>query len=246
MVRPIAATFCCFAPALFCGNITYQISPNPSVCHEVHLGNLSEPRVPDNPRERVTSGFCRPEMRATSESELLLTVACEYSRQFKQTWVACREKYAVDLSQPNKVRRIDETMWSSGTPLQWNEFGNWAPRGPKDAGIMFGGRSFERSGPKWSGVGAPPVGASFNQGLTRIAVNSWDGFDIEYNPLDPTVLFQSDKVGGNFWIDIYEVGSGRRLLQIQGSFKKLARSASNGRAPGMGRNTSLCRLGADI
>src|ERR1700733_13406297 len=92
------------------------------------------------------------------------------------------------------------------------------PRHPTDPGISFKGRVFERSGPKWSGVGAGPVGADFSQDGSKISVNSWDGFDIRYDSLAPTVLFQRDKVRGQFWTDIYDTGSGERLIQIQGSF----------------------------
>ncbi len=213
-------TLCFLAPSLFCGNITYQVSPNPSVCHEVYLGRLSVPREPAS-RQRVSTGFCQPEIRRSNESELYLTVACEFLREVKESWVPCLEKYAVDLSQPNRVRRIDEKTWLSGT-LIFNILNKHTlPSSPQAPGIIERGRVLARSGPKWSGVGAGPVDARFNEDMTKIAVNSWDGFDIEYNPLDPTVLFQSDKVRGNFWIDIYDIDSGERLLQIMGSFKKV-------------------------
>ena len=49
-------------------------------------------------------------------------------------------------------------------------------------------------------------------------MNSWDGFDVRYDFLDLTVLFQKDKVKGEFWTDVYEIASEQRLIQIQGFF----------------------------
>jgi len=80
-------------------------------------------------------------------------------------------------------------------------------------------RSREKSGPKWAGIGEGTVGSFISHDLARLAVNSWDGVDITYSFLDPTSFGQRNKIKGQFWVDIYDIASEQRLIQIQGTFR---------------------------
>jgi hypothetical protein len=195
--------------------------------------------------EDVNDGYCHIEIRAAGDTELYLAAACELMAHFTQTFPLTRETYAVDLSRPDKVRRIDEQAWQSAMPLQWGgPFGGISPRHPTDSGISYKGGVFEKSGPRWSGVGAGPVAAEVSQDSSKISVNSWDGFDIRYDFLDPTVLFQRDKVKGQFWTDIYDVASGQRLIQIQGSFNGADPVLFLGQAPWYGTRYFVMPVGS--
>jgi hypothetical protein len=206
-------------------------------------GALTRPReITYHGDEGVDAGYCHIEIRAAGETELYLAGACQLDTpDHHQSFPLTKEKYAVDLSRPDKVRHIDERTWQSAMPM-WREglVHGTDPRHPTDPGISFKGRVFERSGPKWSGVRAGPVGADFSQDGSKISVNSWDGFDIRYDSLDPTVLFQRDKVRGQFWTDIYDTGSGERLIQIQGSFSGADPAAFWERPAGMEPVFSSC------
>jgi hypothetical protein len=206
------------APA---GSMSYVVTQNPGACHEVHLGALTRPpEITYHGDEGVDAGYCHIEIRAAGETELYLAGACQLDTPYHdQSFPLTKEKYAVDLGFPSKIRRIDEETWKSAMPMTWEGLVHGTvPRRPTDPGISYKGRVFEKSGPRWSGVGAGPVGADFSQDGSKISVNSWDGFDIRYDFLDPAVLFQRDKVKGQFWTDIYDTESGQRLIQIQGSF----------------------------
>ena len=67
------------------------------------------------------------------------------------------------------------------------EFGGLVP-GPEVDGIIYNGHLLKRSGPKWAGVGAHPIEYLLSTSRSRAAVNSWDGFDIVYELLDPSAV----------------------------------------------------------
>jgi hypothetical protein len=216
--RSLVALSCVAVPG-FAGSMSYVVTQNPSACHEVHLGVLTKPPEINYVGDvGVNVSYCHLEIRAAGETELYLAAACQFDTPHSQTFPLTAEKYAVDLDHPNKVRRIAEQTWQSTMPLRWVGPGGIEPTRPTAPGISYRGHIFEKSGPKWSGVGAGPIGAPVSVESLRVAVNSWDGLDIRYDFLDPTVLFQNDKVKGEFWTDIYDVASGQRLIQIQGSF----------------------------
>jgi hypothetical protein len=199
--------------------MTYQVTQNSGACHEVHLDKLTSPPEITRHDEGVNASYCHIEIRAVGETDIYLAAACQFDTPRSQTFPLTREKYAVNLSQPDKVRRIDEPTWQSAMPLRSGGLiGEIDPSHPTDRGISYKGQVFEKSGPRWAGVGAEPIGARFSLGLSKISVNSWDGFDIRYDFMDPTVFLQRDKVKGQFWTDIFDAGSGRRLIQTQGSF----------------------------
>jgi len=56
----------------------------------------------------VSTGRCHPEIRAANETELYLTASCQLTIGFTETFPTSQEKYAVDLTHPNRARRIGE------------------------------------------------------------------------------------------------------------------------------------------
>ena len=86
--------------------------------------------------------------------------------------------------------------------------------------MRYFGPLLKRSGPKWKGESDGPLPPTLlSASLNRAAVNSWDGYDLVNGFLDPTVLFQRNKVKGRYWVDIYETASGRPLIRITGEFR---------------------------
>jgi hypothetical protein len=216
---PTLAVFCWFSAQALGGSMSYEVTLNSGACHEVHLGALTRPpEITYHGDEGVDAGYCHIEIRASGETELYLAAACQFDTPHSQTFPLTKEKYALDLNRPNKLRRIDQQTWQYGMAVRWVGLGGIQPVHAIDRGISYRGHIFEKSGPKWSGVGSGPISSPVSVESRRVAVNSWDGFDVRYDFFDPTVLFQKDKVKGEFWTDIYDIPSGQRLIEIQGSF----------------------------
>jgi hypothetical protein len=164
----------CFSMQGIGGSMTYTVTLNPEVCHEVRLGRLTAPRsvVPLSPDD-ADSGHCRIEIREAGERELYLTAVCGGRR----THLPAIEKYAVDLSGRRSTRRISEAEWEGATELPRSE-NRFYPVSPEDRGVQYKGPVLERSGPGWAGRGSGPVDSLLSQSMNRGAVNSWDGYDI--------------------------------------------------------------------
>jgi len=202
----------CVATSGFAGTMNYTVTLNADVCHEVRLGRFTVPADTSGRRD-VGTDYCHPELRSAGETRLYLTAACH---QRGEVWLPAPQKYAVDLNGPKTLGRISEADWERAPQLPWS--GNGLAPSAIDTGIHYKGLFLERSGPRWAGVGNGPVRTHMSFGLTRAAVNSWDGFDVTYSFLDQTSFLKRDKVVGKYWIDIYGTRSGEALLRIKGSF----------------------------
>jgi hypothetical protein len=194
--------------------MTYTVSLNPDVCHEVHLGRFDVPKGA-SPMNDVSTGYCHPQVRSAGETELYLTAAC--TGYVRATWVPAPQKYAVDLSGRKGTRQIRDGEWEAAPELPWSENSFFPPRA-EDRGVQYKGPVLERSGPAWAGKGYGPILTFLSRNATRAAVNSWDGVDEVYSFLDPGSLFKRNNIEGRYWVDIYETSSGRPLVRIQGAF----------------------------
>lgn len=195
------------------GNMTYAVTLNADVCHEVHLGWLTAP-VEAAPFHEVSTGYCLLDMRSPGEAELYMTAVCSGPRG---TWPSAPEKYTVDLSGRKGVRRISDAEWQSAVKLPRAD-GGVEPQ-PAERGVRYnGGPLLEKSGPRWTGAGSGPIGSFFSLTRNRTAVNSWDGFDITYSFLDLSSAGKHNKVKGRYWVDIYETKSARALVRVEGTF----------------------------
>ena len=195
--------------------MTYAVTLNQEVCHEVRLGRFTAPRgvVPVVPTDDALTGYCHIEIRTPGENELYLAAVCGGRR----THLPAIEKYVVDLSGRRGTRRISEAEWEGATELPRSE-NRFYPVRPEDRGVQHKGPVLERSGSGWAGRGSGPVDSLLSQSMNRGAVNSWDGYDITYTFLDPSSFGKRNRVQGRYWVDIYDTGSGQPLVRIQGSF----------------------------
>src|SRR5580700_8222625 len=156
-VRSSIGLWCVVAQA-FAGNVSYQVTENPGACHEVHFGRLSKP---EEILLDVSTGHCRPEIRSAGETVLYVAAACQLTVGFTKTFPISREKYAVDLVHPNRIRRIDETAWTAAVRVRPGGGGD--PPRSQDRGIEDKGHILEKSGPRWAGVGPGPIDAKFSE-----------------------------------------------------------------------------------
>ncbi len=213
----IAALVCSFSGWVL-GGITYRVSLNADACHEVNLPRLTKPPGIGYVT-KVETGYCRYEIRNANESLLYLTAAC--GGIGKDKFVPAKEKYSVNLGRKVVTRKIDESAWETAPELPRSGVETLAkvllPR-DEESGVRYNNHLLERSGPAWHGKGddAKPTLLSWTN--SRAAVNSWDGIDITYSFLDPGSTFKRNKENGSYWIDIYDTGSGERLIKIQGTF----------------------------
>ena len=196
------------------GGVTYRVTMNAGACHEVHLGWMSAPREAYAPRG-VVAGDCRYEIRVGGEKVLYVSAVCGEPKS-----VPVPQKYAVDLSRKDSVRRINDAAWNSALPLRSSRGGGIPPQ-KDEPGVRYqGGPLLQRSGPKWAGEGYNlPNSATLDPSLKKVAVFSWDGFNIRYSFLDPTSFGRKSKVEGRYWVDLYEAASGQSLIKVEGTFK---------------------------
>jgi hypothetical protein len=210
----MVTALCWFAPAAV-GGVTYRVTENADVCQEIHLGWMTPP--PLTITDVVDSGHCDYEIRNGGEKILYVSAVCN-----GPTPLTVRQKFAIDLSKKGHVRRISDVDWDSVSRLPQSA-GGISPE--KDArGVSYmGGPLVERSGPRWTGEGFNPlITAKLDPSRERVAVFSWDGFNISYSFMDPSSAFRRNKIEGRYWIDIYEAATGRPLTKIEGSFKNFS------------------------
>jgi hypothetical protein len=148
------------------------------------------------------------------------------------------EKYAFIPVPPKPARQINETIWESASSLQAIE-ANWEQdRRPEIGYVEYRTKRFPKTGPRW-----PGHRYLVNPEVTRIAVLSWDGL-IEYGgsnilfgftALDPRYLRGAmfswfTHIHGKYWIDIYDIASTTRIIQIQGEFHGVEPDEFQGRS----------------
>ena len=122
-------------------------------------------------------------------------------------------KFWVDLSEAAHVRPATEEEWDAAVIVQAEElFTAWIPHARHEEDYLFQGRPFHRSGPRWP-ITAPD--ARISADAQWIAVQSWQGMD--YRDMD-FGFWQESLLGvpGRFFVDLYAVGSGDKLIAFEG------------------------------
>jgi hypothetical protein len=186
--------------------LSYQITNGSGACQEV--------RIPRWSRPYLTSG-CQYDFRSPQRDLIFLGLSCETGG----IWYRSPQKYLLIPLGPKTAERISQSAWDAAPVLWTSEQGYSGGRSPGDSVsyVEYEGRRFSRSGPKW------PVSTSkdlLSPGASRIAIFSWDGL-IQYpsgegiNPFTPA---SGGHYKGEYWIDIYDVASTARLIQIHGKF----------------------------
>lgn len=120
-------------------------------------------------------------------------------------------KYWVNLA-TGRVRPAWESEWNSATPVPIGEkFRAWLPQPKHAEDFVYWRTTFPKSGPKWP-LSSPGVRISPNE--QWIAVLSWQGED--YREALGLSIGPLPAAPSRFFVDIYEVGSGGRIVAIDG------------------------------
>jgi len=113
-----AFLFCALVVRALGANITYQVTLNPEVCHEVHVGKFTSQPYPA-PEDLAVTGEFRYEIRSGGQSVLLIAAAYKsaYKTVSESRLAPTPEKYAVDLNRPKSYRRISDSEWQAAPLL---------------------------------------------------------------------------------------------------------------------------------
>src|SRR5579862_5288578 len=200
---------CCLSAE---GRVTYRVTENASACTEVRIPKWTRRAQGGDPLWQIDAWGCGYDVR-TNGTSVYFGLSCGGAAYWRMT-----EKYAVDLNHPESIRQIDEATWEAGSVLD--------PSGPapgivkpRPEEVNHPVNLFAMSGPKRG------EGGGLSPGGSRKGVNSWSGTDRD----PPQLLFYEGSLrgfvvdmiraryNGRYWIDIYDVASARRLVQIGGS-----------------------------
>ena len=129
------------------------------------------------------------------------------------------DQYSVRFGGRAQVRPVTQREWDNGEPVltfkfptsdQYNDV-------PDSFELVYLGKKFEKSGLHWVGsMGGGTTAASRLAPDGRfVAVNSWSGVDLPGAPLGE---FGGSNMHGKYYVDVYEVESMTRVIQIQGEF----------------------------
>lgn len=224
MARALAALFvvCACASAQ---TVTYHLAENTEACVEVHIPKWTRPEREQccGPLWPVGSWGCQYDIRSGGGTSLLVGLSCAGNWRMK-------EKYAVGLSFPKDIRRIDETTWNGGRILEPTQ--SPLPAEFLASGMQYKGHVFPKSGSKWDDV----FKASVSPGKDRVAVYSYAGTITRASEHDMSPFFWRSygRVSGTYWTEIYDVSSVRRLIQISGIFRGVDLTEVQGRSYWMG------------
>jgi hypothetical protein len=208
----ILGTLSCLVMCARSDSVSYRVTVGAGACHELRVSTWTPPEEMTSRLQTIQSGNSVYEIRTPREGELYIGLSCPTPRG--KSWPV-PEKYVANLKS-GRVERLDNSVWESALGLQrTSKF--LFPLIFQDRGIEYGGHILEKSGPKWAGpYDRPDIYPLISPMHTRLVLNSWDGI-VRYVPLEGPLLAR-DKVKGKFWIDLYDVASARRMIQIQGSF----------------------------
>jgi hypothetical protein len=118
-------------------------------------------------------------------------------------------KFWVNL-RSGKVRRATEAEWDSGVVVPQSRQPKSVFLPPKtEEGVLFQDRLFQKSGPQWPLITFEYARISPDE--KWIAVQSWEGQD--YGNGD---IIAPQGGHGKFFVDLYEVLSGRKFVAIAG------------------------------
>lgn len=127
------------------------------------------------------------------------------------------DRYAI-IRQNGKFTMIPvtEVEWQIGLVLPQSKAG---VDGKAENGkpLPYSGRTFAPSGRYW--WGSPFNSTLLSADKAHLALISWDG---TVNLPEPVGAFQSTRMKGRYFLDLYHVPTGRRLALIRGSFRNVA------------------------
>lgn len=185
--------------------ITFQATLHPEACTEVHVPGWKDPGNFPEPYYWLSEEKCDLDFSGVDGGVVVKTFCLPLNE--KQGRFYSPSIYAVDLPS-GRVRKATETEWEHADPyltFRDRRLGNALP---KDRPLTYQGKEFAKTGAKW------PVGyaRTISQDGSFLSVNSWDGSNWE------SEINWNRDVNGHYYVDIYNVASGQRLLALQGEF----------------------------
>jgi len=169
-----------------------------------------EPALVDQFEFRVRRG---PGDTRRNRTEYLIAAVNPSNSGVKGPRAYSVNKFWVDLSEAADVRPATAGEWDAAVIVQAEElFTAWIPHARREDDYLFQGRAFHRSGPRWPITAAD---AHISADAQWIAVQSWQGMD--YRDADFGFWRESLLgVAGRFFVDLYAVGSGEKLIAFEG------------------------------
>lgn len=202
-------------------SVSYQVTQGASACREERIPGWTKPK--DFSVYGYDISRCRYDFRTSDGSQIYVGLSCMLENG---SWKGSPEKYAFIPLTSRSAKRINETEWESGSLLRPIEAGWEQARRPEIGYVEFRGKRFPKTGSKW-----PGQRYLLSPDQRRIAILSWDGIverggsnilfgfislDQQYSQ---RIMFSwFTHIHGKYWIDIYDVASATRSIQIQGEF----------------------------
>jgi len=186
-------------------NVTYLVSENAGACHEVRIPKWTRPANATLPWPTSTWG-CEYDIRSPGLAAIYIGLSCGSPSYWRM-----KERYMLDLANPQNIGPVDDGSWEAAAVL---EPGN---RRPLEAasyelnGLQYRNHLFPKSGANWDLYGK----ALGSPGESRVAVYSYDGI-VERSYEGSR---RPERFNGTYWTEIYDVASGKRLVQIHGRFQ---------------------------
>lgn len=187
------------------GAVSYKVTEGATACNEMRIPSWTKPELKF--LDHISGDACEYSFRSPDGSVIFLGLICNavyYGRS--------REKYALDPSYPGGARSLSESEWEAATPVWPSQYGPDAR--PPSGAIEYLGHMFPKTGPNWPTI---PPQSSLSQG-TRIAVYSWDGVIKTCSAGPFNCWIWDDHYRGDYWIDLFDVPSATKLIQIRGEF----------------------------
>jgi hypothetical protein len=200
---PLVSLF--VSQACFAASVTYLVSENAGACHEVQIPKWTRPPGQTEPLWPVGSWGCGYDLRSPSETSVYIGLSCGSEGLWRMN-----ERYAVELGKLAH-QSVDNASWEASAVLEPETFGLLKGATLQPDGLQYNDRLFSKSGPKWDLYGT----YLSSPGESRVAVYSYDGIvqrSYEFS-------LKPEHFDGTYWTEIYDVVSGKRLIQIRGKFK---------------------------
>jgi hypothetical protein len=192
------------APVAFPQSASAKVVAGAAHCREIHFPRWHATKAMKKAyMGRYLYGWLYEFRRTTPASHEYLAAARDGFRGYSPN------KFSVNLG-TGRVRDATQAEWDSGAvvPQITQPKGVFLP--PKtDEGVLFRDRLFQKSGPQWPLITFEYARISPNEDW--IAVQSWEGRDYANGD-----IIAPRGGHGKFFIDLYDVSSGRKTVAIAG------------------------------
>jgi hypothetical protein len=186
------------------GTLTYRVTENAAACSEVRIPKWTRQAGGGVDLWPISTWGCEYDVRSQGKT-IYIGLSCG-----SVTYWRMMEKYGVDLSHTEEIRKIDEATWDAGTVLEPEKFAQPEQAIFQPNALKYQSHLYPKSGLNWDQYGK----ALISPGKSRMAVYSYDGVvkrSYEFS-------FKPQRFDGTYWTEIYDVASTNRLIQIRGEF----------------------------